>query len=244
MIKQCGKSIRSISLEHLYIGRTMSKLRINILSWFLLLIVFSVLREYLPSPVQCQLLEVISSEISAILDLMMHILNFISGHSDIPFLTLLNTVIDNRKKHHSTYSWVGWLYVLLYLASVGIVYHDSVDLEDFLYRIKNYNLSTQTLIDKGSEKMPDERKPNKGVQEVSSSRNSAICWSCLQADISLLRCDGCHKARYCGKGCQEDDWWRHGDWCRERGGRRKQKKKEKKIIGKSNGYSESMSEVD
>ena len=62
-------------------------------------------------------------------------------------------------------------------------------------------------------------------ENLDSDRKVKICWSCNVENVSLLKCRGCMKARYCGDKCQEDDWPRHGDWCEiKRSKREKQRK--------------------
>jgi len=68
-----------------------------------------------------------------------------------------------------------------------------------------------------------------------------VCWNCLKSadSVSLYKCSGCRKARYCKEKCQEDDWDRHGEYCQL-----KTKKRELKLQKKNISRIENASEVD
>jgi len=56
------------------------------------------------------------------------------------------------------------------------------------------------------------------------------CWHCNKPGMSLQKCSVCRKARYCGESCQLGDWERHKEWCKDKGERRAEKKKQRKKI--------------
>ena len=72
-----------------------------------------------------------------------------------------------------------------------------------------------------------------------------FCWLCTDMDESKETrvCRGCRKARYCGLGCQKEDWERHEIYCKEQrmerreerrrvkeGGEEKPAQKKKKVL--------------
>jgi len=64
-------------------------------------------------------------------------------------------------------------------------------------------------------------KPSETLQNKKESMEEkiVICWKCLTGpdlETRLYLCKGCKKARYCGDKCHEEDWDRHGNWCRMR----------------------------
>jgi len=67
-----------------------------------------------------------------------------------------------------------------------------------------------------------ERQRKAAESSVGKSKRERICWFCSSTQ-QLLRCAGCRVAWYCGEECQGEDWEVHGDWCMERGRRRKVK---------------------
>ena len=74
-------------------------------------------------------------------------------------------------------------------------------------------------------KMNSEVTPSKKPSALTIKEKK--CWLC-GATSTLLKCSGCRKARYCGKACQEKDWWRHGDWCNRK--KEKREKRKSKVI--------------
>ena len=67
-----------------------------------------------------------------------------------------------------------------------------------------------------------ERQRRAAECSVGKSKRERICWFCSSTQ-QLSRCAGCRVAWYCGEECQGEDWEVHGDWCVERGRRRKVK---------------------
>ena len=54
-----------------------------------------------------------------------------------------------------------------------------------------------------------------------------ICWNChreASAEVILLKCGGCKKARYCDQECQGQDWDRHQEHCQQIQERKRNKK--------------------
>merc|ERR1712032_803030 len=64
-----------------------------------------------------------------------------------------------------------------------------------------------------------------------------ICWNCHATDqtVSLRKCQGCEKMRYCSKKCAEADWKWHKDFCRKRQKKKMKKRgrkaEEKEVVG-------------
>ena len=43
-----------------------------------------------------------------------------------------------------------------------------------------------------------------------------VCWHCEKSGkkVTLFKCKGCMKNKYCSFNCQTSDWDRHGEYCR------------------------------
>jgi len=83
------------------------------------------------------------------------------------------------------------------------------------------NLSTSCESGESSVNKDDLRFKDEKFQETEDSKDENcklakhLCWNCAKSskEVELFKCKGCKKARYCGLGCQNEDWNRHGEYC-------------------------------
>ena len=68
--------------------------------------------------------------------------------------------------------------------------------------------TTDNAADSNSKAEAEEKPPKKKVR---------VCWSCqknAETDgVTLLKCHGCRRARYCDVECQSEDWEYHWEYC-------------------------------
>ena len=54
-------------------------------------------------------------------------------------------------------------------------------------------------------------------KEKSRQKKVRVCWTCQASSdcegVTLLKCEGCRRARYCGAECQAEDWDTHREFC-------------------------------
>ena len=215
---------------------------LRILSLFLLLLAFS---DQIFSGINV-LIFVFKEEYGVMGDYAIAFMSYISGENKTPFIKLFNALIENRINHFKKYSWIGWIYVGLYVLYVGLTYYESKDLDDFCEKMKNQTKDLEFLLS-GNKTLPKLRQKQIDVTKERNKKISdkkVVYWCCLKSGIPLLKCGGCMKARYCGQKCQEKDWCRHGDWCGKRGGRWRERKMEKRRKKKAGGRTGTSCEVD
>ena len=79
----------------------------------------------------------------------------------------------------------------------------------------------------GSKKAAPAKKPAK--------KKVRICWSCeknAETDgVTLLKCYGCRRARYCDVECQSEDWEYHREYCQAIQERRAQRDQADQLEG-------------
>ena len=182
-------------------------------------------------------------EIDAIGDWTKVFMNYITEDTLTSFKSFLKILMENRMKK---YSWLGWYYLGLYIIYVAVTYYQSKDLDEFCEKMMKHTKHVLQFLLYGEQTLPKVRQNQLGEAEEGNKKISdkkvvrtAVCWCCLESDTPLLRCGGCMKARYCGQRCQEEDWGRHGAWCR-----RRERKVEKRRKKKSRTITETNCEVD
>ena len=84
------------------------------------------------------------------------------------------------------------------------------------------NLRKKMLQRRQTQLQADQAKKGPGRKH----RREKICWYCSSAE-NLSRCAGCRVAWYCGEECQGEDWEVHGEWCVQKGRKRKEKQEKK-----------------
>jgi len=80
------------------------------------------------------------------------------------------------------------------------------------------NLRKKMLRRRQTKLQADQAKKGSGRKH----RREKICWYCSSTE-QLSRCAGCRVAWYCGEECQGEDWDVHGEWCVQKGSKRKEK---------------------
>ena len=219
-------------------------LHLRMLSLFLFLLTFS-------DQVLNSVNLLFKEEIAAFEACTMIMKNYIYGDSKTPFTCFLKTLVEKRISHLKKYSWLAWLYLSIYFVYIGLTFYEATDLEDFWEKLKSHPKDLELLLSGDKTLQKVRQKQLRMTEEGNKKRpfekvlRTIVCWCCLESDTSLLRCGGCLKARYCGQKCQEEDWYRHGTWCRKRGWRWKEKKMEKRRRNKKNAdITEASCEVD
>ena len=50
-------------------------------------------------------------------------------------------------------------------------------------------------------------------QYIEATRSAYMCSNCGVSTANLVKCQGCKRARYCGRECQKANWGRHKNEC-------------------------------
>ena len=72
-------------------------------------------------------------------------------------------------------------------------------------------------------------------KEKPPKKKVRVCWSCqrnAETDgVTLLKCYGCRRARYCDVECQSEDWEYHREYCQDVQERRAQRDQTDEVEG-------------
>ena len=90
-----------------------------------------------------------------------------------------------------------------------------------------YSTMSTTTTENAADPEAEEEKPTK--------KKVRVCWSCqnnAETDgVTLLKCHGCRRARYCDVECQSEDWEYHREYCQAVQERRAQRDQTDEVEG-------------